>query len=67
LLGLDGLLGLKGWQVMYLAEGIPTLAIGVVTLFVLTDKPEQAKFLTQEEKGWLRARLDALCREVGGN
>jgi ACS family tartrate transporter-like MFS transporter len=59
LLGLDGLLGLKGWQVMYLAEGIPTLAIGVVTLFVLTDKPEQAKFLTQEEKGWLRARLDA--------
>ena len=59
LLGLDGLLGLKGWQVMYLAEGIPTLVIGVITLFVLTDKPEQAKFLTQEEKGWLRARLDA--------
>jgi ACS family tartrate transporter-like MFS transporter len=59
LLGLDGLLGLKGWQVMYLAEGIPTLVIGVVTLFVLTDKPEQAKFLTQEEKGWLRATLDA--------
>jgi MFS transporter, ACS family, tartrate transporter len=59
LLGLDGLLGLKGWQVMYLAEGIPTLVIGVVTLFVLTDKPEQATFLTQEEKSWLRARLDA--------
>jgi ACS family tartrate transporter-like MFS transporter len=59
LLGLDGLLGLKGWQVMYLAEGIPTLVIGVVTLFVLTDKPEQARFLTQEEKGWLRATLDA--------
>jgi MFS transporter, ACS family, tartrate transporter len=59
LLGLDGLLGLKGWQVMYLAEGIPTLVIGVVTLFVLTDKPEQAKFLTQDEKAWLRARLDA--------
>ena len=59
LLGLDGLLGLRGWQIMYLAEGIPTLLIGVVTFFVLTDKPEQAKFLTQEEKVWLRARLDA--------
>ena len=59
LLELDGLFGLRGWQVMYLAEGIPTLAIGIATLFVLTDKPEQAKFLTQEEKAWLRARLDA--------
>ena len=29
-----------------------------MTLFVLTDKPEQAKFLTQDEKDWLRARLD---------
>jgi ACS family tartrate transporter-like MFS transporter len=44
---------------MYLAEGIPTLVIGVLTLFVLTDKPEQAKFLTQNEKNWLRSRLDA--------
>ena len=59
LLELDGLLGLKGWQIMYLAEGIPTFVIGIVTLFVLTDKPEQAKFLTREEKDWLRARLDA--------
>ena len=32
LLGLDGLLGLRGWQIMYLAEGIPTLLIGIVTL-----------------------------------
>src|SRR3954471_15333943 len=53
LLGLDGLLGLKGWQVMYLAEGIPTLIVGILTLFVLTDKPEQATFLTQVEKDWL--------------
>jgi len=59
LLELDGLLGLRGWQIMYLAEGIPTFVIGIVTLFVLTDKPEQAKFLTREEKDWLRARLNA--------
>jgi ACS family tartrate transporter-like MFS transporter len=59
LLGLDGLFGLRGWQIMYLAEGIPTLLIGIATFFVLTDKPEQAKFLTQGEKAWLRERLDA--------
>ena len=58
-LELDGLLGLRGWQIMFLAEGIPTFVIGIVTLFVLTDRPEQAKFLTQDEKAWLRARLDA--------
>src|SRR5271169_4057344 len=57
LLGLDGLFGLRGWQVMYIAEAIPTVVIGVVTFFVLTDKPEQAKFLTEEERNWLVARL----------
>src|SRR3978361_205519 len=42
ILALDGLFGLRGWQVMYIAEAIPTVLIGVVTLFMLTDKPEQA-------------------------
>src|ERR1700758_4954443 len=59
LLGLDGSFGLRGWQIMYLAEGIPTLLLGIATFFVLTDRPEQAKFLTQDEKAWLRMRLDA--------
>jgi MFS transporter, ACS family, tartrate transporter len=57
LLGFDGLLGLKGWQVMFIAEAIPTVVIGVLTLFVLTDRPEQAKFLTSEERNWLVARI----------
>ncbi|MEA2913674.1 MAG: transporter, family, tartrate transporter, partial [Bradyrhizobium sp.] len=59
LLGLDGLFGLKGWQVMYIAEAIPTVVIGVVTFFVLTDRPEQAKFLTAEERNWLVATIAA--------
>jgi len=57
LLGLDGLMGLKGWQVMYIAEAVPTVILGFVTLFVMTDKPQQAKFLTQEEKDWLTTTL----------
>src|SRR5215213_9756546 len=52
LLGLDGLFGLRGWQVMYLAEAVPTVLVGVATPFVLTDRPEQARFLSAEEKGW---------------
>src|SRR4030088_1792166 len=59
LLGLDGLFGLKGWQVMYIAEAIPTVVIGVITYFVLTDKPEQAKFLTAEEPNWLGSPIAA--------
>lgn len=59
LLGLDGLFGLHGWQVMYIAEAIPTVLIGVVSLFVLTDRPEQAKFLTEAERAWLAAKLAA--------
>ena len=59
LLGLDGLFGLKGWQVMYIAEAIPTVVIGVLTYFVLTDRPEQAKFLTEEERNWLVTKIAA--------
>src|SRR6476469_6995728 len=57
LLGLDGWLGLRGWQIMYIAEAVPTILIGVVTLFLLTDRPEQARFLTAAEKTWLAAKL----------
>src|SRR6476660_3042199 len=53
LLGLDSLFGLRGWQVMYIAEAIPTVVIGVITFFVLTDRPAEAKFLTAEERNWL--------------
>jgi ACS family tartrate transporter-like MFS transporter len=59
LLGLDGLFGLRGWQVMYIAEAIPTVVIGVITFFVLTDRPEQATFLTAEERSWLVTTIAA--------
>src|SRR5260370_32078046 len=64
LLGLDGLFGLRGWQVMYIAEAIPTVVIGVITFFVLTDRPEQAKFLTAEERNWLVTTIAAERRST---
>ena len=44
LLGLDGMWGLKGWQIMYIAEGVPTVLIGLLTFFVLTDYPRRRSF-----------------------
>jgi len=59
LLGLDGLFGLRGWQIMFIAEGLPTVLVGIATLFVLTDRPEQARFLSEAEKNWLSSTLRA--------
>ena len=59
LLGLDGLFGLRGWQIMYIAEAVPTVFIGVLTYFVLTDRPQEAKFLSEEERNWLVSTIAA--------
>ncbi len=57
LLSLEGLWGLHGWQIMYIAEAIPTIIVGIATFLIMTDKPGQATFLTAEEKTWLANRL----------
>src|SRR5882762_7294373 len=59
LLGLDGGMGLKGWQWLFIIEGVPSVLLGIVTWFYLTDKPEKAAWLTSEQKAWLKAKLDA--------
>ena len=61
LLGLDGLFGLKGWQIMYIAEAVPTIIVGLLTLLVLTDRPEQANFLSAEEKAWITGKIASEC------
>jgi D-galactonate transporter len=59
LLGLDGAMGLKGWQWLFIIEGIPSILLGIVTWFYLTDKPAKATWLTAEQKAWLSARLES--------
>ena len=59
LLGLDGAMGFKGWQWLFIIEGVPSILLGVVTWFYLTDRPEHASWLSAEQKAWLAARLDA--------
>ncbi|MGJ4942648.1 MFS transporter [Bradyrhizobium sp. HKCCYLS1011] len=59
LLTLDGLGGLHGWQWLLVLEGLPATLLGFVCFFTLTDKPEQAKWLTAEERNWLASVLSA--------
>ncbi len=65
LLDLDGLLGLKGWQWVFVATGLPALVLTVVVLRILPDGPERAPWLPPEGKAWLSAQL-AHERESGG-
>lgn len=57
LLKLNGRLGLRGWQWLFLVEAVPAIVLGVVVLFTLPDGPNAATWLEPEEKAWLRARL----------
>jgi ACS family tartrate transporter-like MFS transporter len=59
LLELDGLLGLRGWQWMFVLEGVPTALLGIACLFVLTDRPAGANWLTAEQRAWLTGRMEA--------
>jgi len=58
LLGVDGWLGLRGWQWMFIIEGIPAVVLGVLCLFTLTDRPAEARWLSNEQRRWLQQRLD---------
>jgi MFS transporter, ACS family, tartrate transporter len=59
MLELDGLLGLRGWQWMFILEGVPTALLGIACLFFLTDRPTEATWLTAEQRSWLTAQMEA--------
>jgi ACS family tartrate transporter-like MFS transporter len=54
---LHGVVGLAGWQWLFVLEGVPTILLGIITWFYLTDRPEQAHWLRPEEREWLSARM----------
>jgi len=59
LLQLNGVMGLKGWQWMFILEALPALIMAVVTFFYMTDRPAKASWLPEDEKAWLIETMDA--------
>ena len=57
ILGLDGLLGLKGWQWLFIIEGAPAVVLSAAVLYFMTDRPAHAKWLTAAERDWLEGAL----------
>jgi MFS transporter, ACS family, tartrate transporter len=58
LLRLDGSFGLRGWQWLFLIEGLPAVVLGVLALFVLSDRPAVASWLSAEERQWLTETMN---------
>ncbi|CAA2142044.1 MFS transporter [Hyphomicrobium sp. ghe19] len=59
----NGVWGVRGWQWLFVLEAVPAIILGVICFFVLVDTPAKAKWLSEEERDALLARLKA-DREV---
>lgn len=55
---MDQVGGLSGWQWVFLLEGLPAVALGFVTLAYLTDRPDQARWLSPDERTWLAQQIE---------
>jgi D-galactonate transporter len=64
ILYMDGVLGLKGWQWVFISEAIPALILSVVTWFYMTESPAVAGWLDQDERDWLVKRQAAEVRQI---
>jgi ACS family 4-hydroxyphenylacetate permease-like MFS transporter len=75
ILQMHGALGMSGWRWLFLLEGVPSIVLGVIVWRYLTDRPEQASWLSTEERAVLErriareqtrdARATSLWREIG--
>jgi ACS family tartrate transporter-like MFS transporter len=59
ILEINGALGLKGWQWLFIIEGLPALLGAFFALGLLTDSPDRARWLTDQEREWLKRELAA--------
>src|SRR5581483_2858964 len=60
--------GLPGWRWVFILEGVPSVILGIITLFYLTDRPHQAKWLPEDEREWITGELarEKQQREAAG-
>ncbi|AOA57154.1 MFS transporter [Acinetobacter larvae] len=57
LLNLHGWLGFKGWQILLMLEALPAVVLGLLCLWILPNRPQDAKWLTANEQQWLSQTL----------
>lgn len=62
---LNGANGWHGWPWLFLVQGLPAPLLGIMAWFILVDRPEQATWLSHEEKAGLRRQLDAESQAAG--
>jgi MFS family permease len=56
---MDGIRGYSGWRWIFIIEGLVTVVIGIISKWWVTDWPETAKFLNEDERALLIARLSS--------
>jgi len=66
LLELDGIWGIAGWKWLFLCEAAPAVIIGFGVWFYLTDRPENASWLAEDERRWLTSVLTVERARVHG-
>lgn len=64
---MDGVGGYEGWRWIFILEGLITVIIGVAAFFIIVNCPDEAKFLTEEEKEWTNRRVRTLGIDADGN
>lgn len=69
ILNMHGIADIAGWRWLFALEGIPALILGCLVLWRLPDSPEQAPWLSPQQKSWLHQRLqqDNADVEIGKN
>jgi MFS transporter, ACS family, tartrate transporter len=65
LLGLDGLANLRGWQWLFLVQGLPSVVAGLLVLRYLPNAPGTVTWLSPPEKAWIQQRLTAEAARIG--
>lgn len=61
--GCNGALGLAGWKWLFLLEGFPSVALGVLVLWILPNRPREASWLTGAEREWLEIEVERESRQ----
>jgi len=63
ILQLEGKIPIHGWSLLFIVEGVPTILVGVLAYFTVTNSPDTAEWLTIEEREFIKLRVKAPPRK----